>query len=158
MSSDADTPANHSLRIEAVIRHWGLRQAIQKDVEKLQGLLIEHSHEATRLSQANTLHGNTIPDHLVSDDHSGDRPAGDDPSAKGGAPNRDHLSKRPDLRMTASLDMWIGVRDPRPDSRLAFAGFAHPSPPGSPRLPQESAMPPGNSSSPSTPEVPTTLP
>jgi hypothetical protein len=37
-------------------------------VEKLKGLLIEFSHEAACLSPANTLHGNTIPDHLGSDD------------------------------------------------------------------------------------------
>lgn len=148
--------ANHPWRTEAAIRQWGLESALRSDVGKLMNLLVQFSSEATGLSQANTLHGNPLPDHFGSDSPMTEGPACGDRPGKAGTGRRNHPSDGVDLLLT-NPDSRRGVRDPRPDERLPFSGPAHNPPPGSEQLPQHQARPPGTLCSPSTPLVPTAL-
>jgi hypothetical protein len=102
-------PANHAFRIEAVIRQWSLELALRTDVGKLTNLLIQFSPEAISLSQANTLHGNTLPDHFGSNPPMTEGPIGGDRSGKGGTGRRNHPSECIDLLLT-NPDSRRGVR------------------------------------------------
>jgi hypothetical protein len=146
--------AHHPLRNEAIIWFWGLGMTLGQDVRDLQSLLIRFPNQARLRSQANTLHEVTWPDQLQPGIHLGESLTEEDRATPAGNTARVHTDHYAKLPRATPRDTRMGVRDPRPYSRLPLSGPAL----DSSKLPQHSAMPPGPSTSPPARTVPAASP
>jgi len=144
------TGASHPLQNEAILWYWGLGTALGQDVQDLMSLLIRFPNQARLRSQANTLHAVTWQDQPQPGTHLGESMNEEDRTAPAGSRAQAHMDHYAKLPRAAPRDTRMGVRDPRPHSRLPRSGPVL----DSSKLPQRSAMPPGPSSTPPARPVP----
>jgi hypothetical protein len=145
---------HHPLRNEAITWFWGLGTALAQDVRDLLSLLIRFPDQTRLHSQANTLHEVSRLDQPQPGIHLGESLSEEDRATPAGTRARVHTDHYAKLPRATPRDTRMGVRDPRPHSRLPLSGPVL----DSSKLPQHSAMPPGSSTSPPARPVPAALP
>jgi hypothetical protein len=145
---------HHPLRNEAITWFWGLGMALGQDVRDLLSLLLRFPDQTRLRSQANTLHEVPRLDQPQPGIYLGESLTEEDRTTPAGTRARAHTDDYAKLPRATPRDTKMGVRDPRPHSRLPLRGPVL----DLSKLPQHSAMPPGPSTSPPARTVPAALP
>jgi hypothetical protein len=113
---------NHHLRNQDINWFWGLVMALEQDTRDLLSLLIRFPDQVRVRSQENTLHEVPRLDQPQPGIHFGESLTEEDRATPASTRARVHTDNYAKLSRATPRDTRMGVRDPRPYSRLPLSG------------------------------------